>query len=205
MSEIAALMRATPKPAPVTAKTDPKTDRRVARTRAALKSAFNTLFLERGYDGFSVGDIAARADVGRSTFYEHYAGKDAILGEAITPLLLILAEAGTTAEPDPRVTFVVQHFWDQRRRALAMTTGGAWTVISRLLAELIEVRLNKAGRARRDLPALPRPLAASLLARAQLGLIEEWLAGHKRCSAQVLAQALHTTTRAVAEALAAPG
>ena len=53
--------------------------------RPALKAAFNSLFFEHGYDGFGVADIAAKADVGRSTFYEHYPSKQAIFAEAVAP------------------------------------------------------------------------------------------------------------------------
>jgi AcrR family transcriptional regulator len=180
-----------------------KIDRRVARTRAALRAAFNGLFFERGYDGFGVGDIADQANVGRSTFYEHYAGKDALLAETVAPLLVPLAEAGVGDAVDPKLVWVVEHFWENRRRAGAMIEGGAWAAMTRLLATMIEQRLSKITRPRRNRPALPPTLAASLLARAQMGLIEEWVRGHKRCSSDVLARALHATTRAAEAALVA--
>jgi AcrR family transcriptional regulator len=178
-------------------------DRRVARTRAALRAAFNGLFFERGYDGFGVGDIADQADVGRSTFYQHYADKAALLAETVAPLLAPLADAGRHETIDPKLAWVVEHFWENRRRAQAMIGGGAWAAMTRLLATMIEARLNEGRRPRRNQPALPTPLAASLLARAQMGLIEEWVCGHKRCSAEVLARALHVTTRAAEAALVA--
>ena len=55
-----------------------KPDRRVERTREALLRALRDLLFERGYDGFVVRDIVERANVGRSTFYEHFEGKDEI-------------------------------------------------------------------------------------------------------------------------------
>ena len=45
---------------------------RKAQTKEALLTAFRDLFFERGYEAIRVGDIIARAGVGRSTFYEHY-------------------------------------------------------------------------------------------------------------------------------------
>jgi len=51
-------------------------DRRVTRTRAALHHALLRLIIERGYDAISVQDICDAADIGRSTFYAHYTGKD---------------------------------------------------------------------------------------------------------------------------------
>lgn len=54
-------------------------DRRVRRTRAALHRALIELMIERGYDRFTVQDILDRADIGRSTFYAHFRGKDDLL------------------------------------------------------------------------------------------------------------------------------
>ena len=34
---------------------------------------------ERGFDGFSVNDLCARADLNRGTFYNHFRDKDALL------------------------------------------------------------------------------------------------------------------------------
>lgn|SRR5512145_1100026 len=64
------------------AKATPKTeeqDRRVRKTRQQLRDALINLILERGWDAISVQDICARADVGRSTFYVHFADKEELL------------------------------------------------------------------------------------------------------------------------------
>jgi AcrR family transcriptional regulator len=47
-------------------------DRRSLRTKRLLREAFAQLIAERGLDGFSVGDLADRADINRGTFYAHY-------------------------------------------------------------------------------------------------------------------------------------
>lgn len=51
-------------------------DRRVARTRALLQQAHLTLILKRDYESITVDEICEAANVGRSTFYAHYTGKD---------------------------------------------------------------------------------------------------------------------------------
>src|SRR5437867_644732 len=57
---------------------DPKGagDRRVRRTTRALIEALVALVLEKRYDAITIQDLLDRADVGRSTFYAHYRGKD---------------------------------------------------------------------------------------------------------------------------------
>ncbi len=54
-------------------------DRRVARTERALHEAFFALIQIKDYDKVTVQDIIDKADVGRSTFYAHYATKDDLL------------------------------------------------------------------------------------------------------------------------------
>jgi AcrR family transcriptional regulator len=54
-------------------------DRRVQRTRGMLQDALVSLILEKGYEAITVQDILDRANVGRSTFYEHFYDKDDLL------------------------------------------------------------------------------------------------------------------------------
>ena len=54
-------------------------DRRVSRTVRSIDAAFLSLLQTRGYDSVGVSDIVREADIGRATFYEHYASKDELL------------------------------------------------------------------------------------------------------------------------------
>lgn len=63
-----------------------KPDRRVQRTRSLLKNALLDLMLQKGFDAVTVQDIIDRANVGRSTFYAHFADKDQLLLSGIEEL-----------------------------------------------------------------------------------------------------------------------
>lgn len=54
-------------------------DPRVARTHRQLHEALIELMLERGFDDLSVQQVCARAGVGRSTFYVHFADTEELL------------------------------------------------------------------------------------------------------------------------------
>jgi len=54
-------------------------DRRIERTQRTLRDALVSLMVERSWDEISVQDICDHADVGRSTFYVHYADKEQLL------------------------------------------------------------------------------------------------------------------------------
>ena len=59
--------------------TKKKLDRRVQRTRKLLNDALMSLIQEKGYDNVTIEDITERANLGRTTFYLHYQGKDDLL------------------------------------------------------------------------------------------------------------------------------
>lgn len=54
-------------------------DRRQRKTRRAIYAAFEELLLEQHYRDITVAQIIERADIGRSTFYAHFATKDELL------------------------------------------------------------------------------------------------------------------------------
>jgi len=56
-------------------------DPRVIRSRAAVHDAARRLFLEKGYAGATMDDIAAAAGLARRTLYNNYAGKEALFVE----------------------------------------------------------------------------------------------------------------------------
>lgn len=75
-------------------------DRRARRTRALLADALLELGAVHDIDGLDVGEIAAAAGVGRSTFYTHYAGKDDFLIASFVNLLVMAEEAVAAKYPN---------------------------------------------------------------------------------------------------------
>ena len=67
-------------------------DRRVLRTREALRDALLAMMAERGWDAIDVQALCERANVGRSTFYLHYASKEALLDGGFDGLRAALRE-----------------------------------------------------------------------------------------------------------------
>ncbi len=157
-------------------------DRRVRRTRLAIFEAFRTLVLSRRYEDIRVADIIAEADVGRSTFYDHFTGKDDVLLSSIEGLFDVLADTVTQRVARERVFFVLSHFWDQRSLSRMVLSNELFFKLSRKLAEMMEMRLKADGAA----PQAAR-IHATEAAMAQLGLIKVWSAGDLSCDVDALA------------------
>lgn len=61
-------------------------DRRLQKTKQAIFGAFDRLIVKRDYAKISVQNIIDEANVGRSTFYEHFETKDELLRQKCTDL-----------------------------------------------------------------------------------------------------------------------
>jgi AcrR family transcriptional regulator len=72
-------------------------DRRVLRTREALRVALMELMVEVGWDGMEVQTLCARANVGRSTFYQHFLNKEELLVSSLGDLQSMLEQQAQTA------------------------------------------------------------------------------------------------------------
>lgn len=88
---------------------------RSARTRNALLDAAKTIFGETGYARTSHADIAAEADIGRTTFYEHFSSKEDLLVQLVQrdlPALIdeILASVDPNLQPDVRLRELTTRF-----------------------------------------------------------------------------------------------
>lgn len=176
-----------------------KTDRRAVRTRSALIHAINGLLLsKRRPRDIKVADITAAAQVGRSTFYEHYASADAIFLDAARRPLGMLADALTGRVEPGTMLGLLEHFWENRqlgRDTFARLDGA----LGRILADLIEERL--AGGT--DKLLLPPRLAARQLAEVALAPIRGWIAAEAPCTPAAMADAIGRAAQAVLQALRA--
>lgn len=79
----------------------PTGDRRVRRTRAALQGALIHLAEDRELSQISVADVAERAGVSRSTFYDHYRDVHELAEAACTGMIDELIDAMTALGGDP--------------------------------------------------------------------------------------------------------
>ena len=177
---------------------EPRVDPRVLRTRVLLQEALLDLSRERGPDAISVADIADRATVNRSTFYQHYPDRETLLADALdsravqagADLSLLPAVGGTgpgdvvpadltdttvVTEALARYAAHVSENAQLYRRALV--EGGSPIAVARLrrrITDLAAHALRRHGGLPR-LAGLPPEIAAAALAGSLLGVLTAWL------------------------------
>ncbi len=176
-------------------------DRRVARTRAALHQAFMDLVAERDYDDITIADVITRADVGRSTFYQHYSNKDEILRAVMAGGFAALAD---TVNDGPHLQYLeewLQIFWNNRRAGRVLLSGQPRAPISRQLAEMVEERLDRIAALAPRRPPAPLRLVSSMIAESQLGLIQAWIAAQTAATPAALAETLRLAAQGLTSAM----
>lgn len=169
-------------------------DRRQGRTRALIRQAFLELLFERDFPAVTMAAVAERANVGRSTLYEHFRTKDDLFRDtARWPMSGLADLVGADALP---ATFgdLLQHFRDNRALCRVLIYLPAYGTMQKVLAELIEPRLSGAGR-------LPPALIAAQIAAAQFALLMPWVLGQVALAPADLAEALYRSSNAMANAL----
>ena len=163
-------------------------DRRVVKSREACLDAFVVLLSSTDYDSISVNDVIQRANVGRSTFYDHFTGKEDLLRHRVANVFSPLADVFAEGTEGGGLLWVIGHFREQRRLVKTLLEGSTRPLLVRCLAGLIEERIAGTWP---DSPRLPAKLAAVSLAEAQLGMILHWLAhSAQECPPQNFAEAL---------------
>jgi len=173
-------------------------------TKAALLHAFNELVLSKGDREIRVADIIRLADVGRSTFYDHYSSVEAVHNEAIKAPFSILADATTGRNTDNTLLILLlSHFEENRERAIKSFLGTNFRdQAARILAELVEEKLTTQGHRLDDAKL---HLVAWQIAESAMALIRVWITGEVDTDKTSLAETIVRTAGLLREGLLLKG
>lgn len=180
---------------PATDRADPRPE----RTRDALRGALIALTMERRYAEIRLDDVLRVAGIGRSTFYEHFRDKDALLISCMEPALACLSALPFDADGLRGATLWLEHVWAMRGRAGALFQGVALRRFRRALILRMASRIALAGTPLH----LPQPLAACALADTVLSPVLAWIRGEAWCPADQLASGLQSACRALLAGMSA--
>jgi AcrR family transcriptional regulator len=162
-------------------------DRRIKRTQDVLHQALIALMIEKGYEVITLQDIIDRANVGRSTFYAHYVGKQDLLLSGLKNLskqLLKHQRAAFETKTDVRKgTFgfslpLFEHVASHRTLYHAIVGRQSGTVVTTelriVLAELVRNELKIILPNERS-ANLPRNAVVHFVVGALMSVITWWL------------------------------
>ena len=154
---------------------DATSDCRAVETRKSLFAAFGWLMQRTDYEHMRVTDISDRANVVRSTFYEHFGSKEDLLLQSIEGPFSVLA-ACAVGECTPRqLRLTLQHFWDRRTLIRSLLSGVTLDRLTRKLSAMTFDQLVSLKRASIDRQLLR--LSAIQSAGSQIALVRVWLSG----------------------------
>ena len=164
-------------------------DRRVQRTRRLLHRGLMSLTLEKKYESITVQEILDRADVGRSTFYMHFQGKDELLISGFQHLqsLLKSAQAASAALPGKSYERIIgfslamfEHVVEYRGVIRALLGSNAEAVVRRHLHSALiavigqEVKMELQRQKRGNCPVSPE-LLTHFLVSTYISVLIWWL------------------------------
>jgi AcrR family transcriptional regulator len=159
-------------------------------------SAFVELVLTRGYEELTAEEITRKANIGRSTFYLHYASKQELLAESMRNPSSRMADCVGGHVTPRQLMPLLDHFREQRTVNQAFFADPVRSLWVKSLAALIEPRLTRATNGN-PLTGLPRSLVALMIAEMQIALIAHWLSGRFSLKSELIAATFIASTRAM--------
>ncbi|MCX6502664.1 MAG: TetR/AcrR family transcriptional regulator [Microbacterium sp.] len=157
-------------------------DPRAARTQARLQDALLALARERPLDEITVGDITERAEVNRSSFYQHYSDKETLLADALERMVdevsgqLLARGTPAPAGMPEELAHYLQHLADNAplyRRVLG--EHGSAVVAARLRRRVEGIVTVAVGADSAAFVGLPVDVVAAGIAGTALGVITAWI------------------------------
>jgi len=168
-------------------------DRRVRRTQELLHRALISLALEKNYDSITIQEILDRADIGRSTFYAHFKGKDELLIPGIHELRdtlgsAIQSEQSPSKHHEAIVDFslaMFQHASEYREVYHALLNTQGWPIFRQRLEEMVDeiirreckAEIQRVKEADSDVPV---DLFVSYVTAAYFSVLTWWLGRRSR-------------------------
>ena len=119
-----------------------------------MTAALIELLLERGWDAIGVGELCARADISRSTFYLHYSNKEELLESGFAALHAAIRASAKVRIPHSNgglsfANSLAEHIFDNRRTFLAIVGSNGSNIVRErfrtLLLKLIVEDLQAGG------------------------------------------------------------
>lgn len=160
-------------------------DKRVIRSRKAIFGALEQLLKKKSYSSITVNDIIETANVGRTTFYEHFPTKDAVFDELSSDIFAHIVSPGieeshsySAKNIKEQFLHVLSHLAEQKERLAPLFAGPSshlfWEAIESHMTQFIEEHLGAGIKAK---PGIKNQLYAAHLGRSFCDVSKWWFQG----------------------------
>lgn len=183
-------------------------DRRQKKTREAVFTAFHALLERKRFSEITVQEIIDEADVGRSTFYQHFATKDALLEAMCAEMFahVVSAHPYTEATHDfshasgeeSVLTHLLYHLRESRQDLEGILSDQSGEVFLRYFRQYLnDVFLAQYGRKIEQCRAVPAGFLLNHLSCSFVELVNWWIRNGMRQSPEELEQYFLAVTEPV--------
>lgn len=173
-------------------------DRRQQKTRAAIIEAFTALLARKNFARITVQDIIDRANIGRTTFYAHFATRDDLLKEVCQEMFSHVFSlqpereethdfSRKTSSPRSMITHILYHLAENRNNIAILTGNGDLICgfFQQFFRELASRKLVQA-QAWQEL-GIPEDFLISHISTSFTGMVQWWISNRLACSPEELA------------------
>lgn len=175
-------------------------DRRTEKTRQSIIDAFVKLTNKSGYEKVSVKDIIQEANIGRSTFYDHFETKDElaryicyslfdhIFGENI-PICSTHDFSKTPPNTKNHITHILYHLRDKRQYYIGILTYLHGSMFLRFMREYMQqyIQISFTDVEEYHLNNIPEDFIRNHITNSLIGMIHWWLRGEMRKTPEEMA------------------
>lgn len=169
-------------------------DRRIRKTRVAIRSALKRLLQQNRLDQLTIKDIAEEADIGYTTFFRHFASKEAALSDladsVAADLLAQTLPLLSTVDSRESCLALCRYIEANRPVWAALLTGGAAGFVRASLASNTLERSN-------EWPAsqhwLPSDTGMYLATGMVVEILTWWLTHAARLTPEAVAEIMDRT------------
>ena len=153
-------------------------DLRITKTKAALQDALLASIARDGWDDVTIQGVCQLANVGRSTFYLHYATKEALLTDGLNGLrdaLLLIQKSDSSAGKFLFLPELLRHMVEQKNVFKAVCGRRSGQGVERHFREMVTQLVQHEMESLHPIPARQAWLASStsgLIVEAMIWWVE---------------------------------
>ena len=164
-----------------------KEDRRIKKTKKALAEALADLLIEKNIQKITIQELIDKADVGRRTFYDHFAdisGLQSYMEDIAIDKLVLVSKITPTVKPTIFYKMLLKYLTDNPQLRHLFFTGNISQAAYHRIGNLFSESYIRAMRKTHRIPATDGELEnhAFFCFSGIIALIEKYFSGKLDCS-----------------------